>query len=80
MCQNHQDATPATVTVNREAVARYAMEDRQDFVDADRGLIAPLPGEVFGDDGHVVFDPEAMAYLTDDTPAPEVRDTPRPDR
>jgi alkyl sulfatase BDS1-like metallo-beta-lactamase superfamily hydrolase len=35
-----KDATPATVKANRDAVARYAMEDRQDFTDADRGFIA----------------------------------------
>lgn len=71
MCQTPKDATPATVTANREAVARYAMDDRQDFADADRGLIAPLPGKVVADDGHTVFDPDAMAYLGDDVAAPE---------
>ncbi|NHP16700.1 MBL fold metallo-hydrolase [Rhodococcus sp. IC4_135] len=71
MCQTPKDATPATVTANREALSRYAMEDRQDFADADRGLIAPLPGKVVADDGHVVFDPEAMAYIGDDVPAPD---------
>jgi alkyl sulfatase BDS1-like metallo-beta-lactamase superfamily hydrolase len=38
-----KDATPATVTANREAVALYDMDDRQDFADADRGLIAGIP-------------------------------------
>ncbi|MDJ0439483.1 alkyl/aryl-sulfatase [Rhodococcus qingshengii] len=71
MCQTPKDATPATVTANREAVARYAMDDRQDFADADRGLIAPLPGKVVADDGHTVFDPDAMEYLGDDVAAPE---------
>lgn len=71
MCQTPKGATPATVTANREAVARYAMDDRQDFADADRGLIAPLPGKVVADDGHTVFDPDAMAYLGDDVAAPE---------
>jgi alkyl sulfatase BDS1-like metallo-beta-lactamase superfamily hydrolase len=36
-------ATPATATANREAVSRYDMADRQDFSDADRGLIAGFP-------------------------------------
>jgi alkyl sulfatase BDS1-like metallo-beta-lactamase superfamily hydrolase len=38
-----KDATPATAAANREAVARYDLADRQDFADADRGLIAGFP-------------------------------------
>lgn len=34
-------------------------------------MIAPLPGNVLGDDGHVVFDPDALAYIGDDVPAPD---------
>ena len=36
-------ATPATVSANRAAAALYDMDDRQDFADADRGLIAGSP-------------------------------------
>jgi alkyl sulfatase BDS1-like metallo-beta-lactamase superfamily hydrolase len=65
-------ATAATAQTNRDAVALYAMDDRQDFQDADRGFIAALPGQVLGDDdGHVVFDQGNFAYLTDDAPAPD---------
>ena len=32
-----KDATAATAAANREAVALYDMDDRQDFADADRG-------------------------------------------
>ena len=35
-----KDATPATAAANREAVALYDMDNRQDFADADRGHIA----------------------------------------
>ena len=31
MSYEPKDATPATVTANRKAVARYDMADRQDF-------------------------------------------------
>ena len=52
-----KDATPATVVANRDAVALYDMDDRQDFADADRGLIAPFPGTgASATDGHVIFD------------------------
>ena len=66
-----KDATPATVTANREAAARYDPDDRQDFADADGGLIARFPGPVTGADGHVIFDSQAYEYITDDAPAPD---------
>ena len=59
MAYEPKDATAATAQANRDAVALYAMDDRQDFADADRGFIAPFPGPVLGDDGHVIFDPDA---------------------
>ena len=52
-----KDATSATSRANREAVARYDMADRQDFADADRGLIAGFPDrKVLHADGTVMFD------------------------
>jgi alkyl sulfatase BDS1-like metallo-beta-lactamase superfamily hydrolase len=41
-----KDATSATAQVNRDAAGLYDLADRQDFADADRGLIAPWPGPV----------------------------------
>ncbi len=38
-----KDATPASVAANREAATRYEIADREDFADADRGLIAGFP-------------------------------------
>ena len=64
-------ATAATAAVNQEAVARYDMDDRQDFADAERGFIAALPGKVVGADGHVIFDPSEFDYIADDKPAPD---------
>jgi alkyl sulfatase BDS1-like metallo-beta-lactamase superfamily hydrolase len=65
-----KDATPATVKANQDAVARYAMEDRQDFTDADRGFIAGFPGQVLGPDGQV-FDLADYEYLADDARVPD---------
>ena len=57
MSYEPKDATPATVTANREAVARYDMADRQDFADADRGLIAGFPDRKLPHaDGTLMFD------------------------
>lgn len=66
-----KDATSATAAANRQAVAGYDMDDRQDFADADRGLIAPLPDTLRGDDGRVIFDASRFDYIADDAPAPD---------
>ncbi|QDW62319.1 alkyl/aryl-sulfatase [Oerskovia sp. KBS0722] len=72
MSYNAKNATPLTVDVNREAVGLYPMEDRRDFTDARRGLVAPIPdGKVVNDAGQVVFDISEYAYITDDAPAPD---------
>lgn len=50
-------ATPAIAATNRDAEDLYDLADRQDFTDARRGLIAPIPdGRTLGDAGKVVFD------------------------
>jgi alkyl sulfatase BDS1-like metallo-beta-lactamase superfamily hydrolase len=52
-----KDAAPATVAANREAAGRYDLASRQDFADADRGLIAGFPDrELLHADGTVMFD------------------------
>ena len=57
MSYERKDATLATVTANREAVARYDMADRQDFADADRGLIAGFSDRKLPHaDGTLMFD------------------------
>src|SRR5690242_14219041 len=66
-----KDATPATMTANREALTRYDMDDRGDFADADAGLIAPWPDQVVGADGHVIFDPAWFDFVDDDISAPD---------
>ena len=71
MVYEPKEATAATAQANRDAVELYAMDDRQDFQDAERGFIAPFPGQVVGDDGHVIFDPNSFAYITDDAPTPD---------
>jgi len=65
-----KDATAATAAANRDAMALYAMDDRRDFADADRGFIAGFPGKVLGKDGRVIFDLGDYEYIADDAPAP----------
>lgn len=72
MSYEPEDATAATVAANREAIAHYDLADRQDFIDADRGLIAGLPDrKLLRGDGTLVFDFSRLDYITDDAPAPD---------
>ncbi|MEV6104027.1 alkyl sulfatase dimerization domain-containing protein [Streptomyces sp. NPDC051940] len=64
-------ATPFTAEINKAAAARYAMEDRADFADIDRGLITRLPDKMHNKDGDLIRDGELLAYITDETPCPD---------
>ena len=64
-------ATQATARVNREAVGLYDLENRQDFLDADRGFIAPIPGALTGPDGHTIFFDTAPGERKKSEPLPE---------
>ncbi|MEW2522069.1 alkyl/aryl-sulfatase [Actinacidiphila alni] len=71
MGQGPKQPSAATVEANRAAAARYALDDRTDFADADRDLIAPLPGRVLREDGLVLFDPRDFEFLAEDAPCPD---------
>ena len=72
MSSTSSAASSATAAANREAAARYAMDDRRDFADADRGFIAAIPdGQVLRADGSVMFDLAQYGFLSDDAPAPD---------
>lgn len=71
MTYTPKDATPATAAANRAAVEQLDLDDRQDFADADRDLIAPFPAKLYARDGQVIFDPARFDYLADDAPAPD---------
>lgn len=61
-----KNATTTTTQINRETAARYDMADRQDFADAERGIVAPFPGPVTGADRHVIFGIDRLAWITDE--------------
>ncbi|GAA1971501.1 hypothetical protein [Catenulispora subtropica] len=71
MAYQPKPATPQTVAANREAVARYAMDDRRDFAATDKGLIAPFTEKLHDAEGRVIFDPAVFDYIADDAPAPD---------
>ncbi len=65
-------ATGFTAGVNRAAAARYAMDDRADFGDADRGFIADFEGgQLRNEAGELVYDAHLLDYITDDAAAPD---------
>ncbi|MFI9207852.1 MBL fold metallo-hydrolase [Streptomyces sp. NPDC053253] len=71
MADSSKPASATTAAANREALSRYAMEDRQDFADRDRGFLAPLPDKLYAGDGRVIFDAARFDYIGDGVPAPD---------
>ncbi|MFC8681969.1 hypothetical protein ACFT30_10640 [Microbacterium ureisolvens] len=63
-----KEPSPATVAAIAEAKLHYPLDDVQDFTDAGRGLIAPLPGAVTGSDGHVIYDPAGQSFVSGEAP------------
>ncbi|MFB7997578.1 alkyl/aryl-sulfatase [Streptomyces sp. NPDC056002] len=62
-------AQPFIVQQQAELRGRLPFSDAQDFEDATRGLVARrAPGVVTGDDGTVVWDSDAYAFLQGDAP------------
>ncbi len=66
-----KDATSVTEEIKRAAVLKYAMNDRTDFMDAERGLIAELPEKMYTKDGQLMRDGSLTSYITDDAPCPD---------
>lgn len=65
-------ATPTTADVNEAAKAHYDLADRDDFGDADRGFIAPIPDRrTVNDAGKTVYDGSIYDFITDDEPNPD---------
>lgn len=63
---------PATSFTKKANLAVYEslnFDDRQDFLDANRGLIAPLEAKIIKDDsGEVAWDIEQLSYLNGTAP------------
>jgi alkyl sulfatase BDS1-like metallo-beta-lactamase superfamily hydrolase len=68
-----KDASAATRAANDALAASLPFEDRRDFDEASRGLIAPLPdgGVIRAKDGRPVWDLSAFSFIEQDAPAPE---------
>lgn len=70
-----QDATPATKQVNAAVLKELNFADREDFEDAQRGLIAAPAEMVIKDtDGHEVWNLKAFDFLKQkDARLPSIR-------
>ncbi len=65
-----KDATPATARANQAVAKQLTLNDKQDFEDATRGLIATLPqAQVKDAAGKLVWDTERFAFVKGDAPA-----------
>jgi alkyl sulfatase BDS1-like metallo-beta-lactamase superfamily hydrolase len=64
------DPTPATATAQRAVAASLPLEDRQDFEDANRGLVGrEAQVAITAADGHVVWQSSDFAFATGEAPA-----------
>lgn len=66
------DATQATRAANDALLTFLPFDDKTDFEDAKRGLIAPLPTEMIqGAGGNAIWDPQKYSFITEgaETPA-----------
>ena len=68
-----KDATKATRDANDRLLEELPFEDRQDFEDAERGFIAPLPdgGVLMSEDGSEVWNTQKFSFVVEDSPAPD---------
>ncbi len=77
MSEGHEDprndATAATRAANAALAASLPFEDRRDFEEAARGLIAPLPdgGVIRAADGRPVWDLSRFSFIEQGAPAPD---------
>ena len=70
--QGRTDATEATRAANEALASNLNFEDRRDFDEAGRGLLAPLPdhGRVTGEDGGLVWDLSRFEFIHEHEEAP----------
>jgi alkyl sulfatase BDS1-like metallo-beta-lactamase superfamily hydrolase len=64
-------AHPAIVTAMMRVAKDLPFEDRRDFEDAARGLIAEAPRHIANNQGRVVWDTQAFEFVTEHETAPD---------
>ena len=68
-----KDATEVTKKANAQVLKKLPFTNKQDFEDAKRGFIAPLPnnGVIKNDKGQIVWDLTRFDFIKQDAPAPD---------
>jgi alkyl sulfatase BDS1-like metallo-beta-lactamase superfamily hydrolase len=61
-------ASEQTAALNAEVAERLPLEDRGDFEDARRGLLAQLEGDILNEDGSVSWKVAELDFLNDSAP------------
>ncbi len=69
---DRKDASEFTKAANRAVLEQLPFEDLQDFEDASRGFVAPLPeGHVVKEDGDFVYDTARLAFTEGHEESPD---------
>ncbi len=71
MSYTPKEPTSVTVTANRDAESLYDLADRQDFADAERGLIARYPDSPRNPDGKPTVDLPSFDWIGDGVVRPD---------
>ena len=72
--QLNGEASGTTKKINAGILQQLPLTDKQDFDDARRGFIAPLPdgGVIRDKDGKTVWDINAFSFIKEGAPAPDI--------
>ena len=72
--QLNGEASGTTKKINAGILQQLPLTDKQDFDDARRGFIAPLPdgGVIRDKDGKIVWDINAFSFIKEGAPAPDI--------
>src|SRR5215467_3442232 len=66
------DAAPATKTANGKLLSELPFNDKTDFENAHKGLLAPLPAAMIkGTAGNLIWDPGKYAFIKESAAAPD---------
>ncbi|GAA4643125.1 alkyl sulfatase dimerization domain-containing protein [Pontixanthobacter gangjinensis] len=62
-------ATEQTADRNKSVAGELPLDDQQDFIDARRGLLAQLDGDILNEDGSLAWKVDEFDFLAGDAPA-----------
>ncbi len=68
-----KEASATTQSLNKQLLSTLPFDDKESFINAAKGFIAPLPdnGQIKNDQGRVVWDLGKYAFIKQGAPAPD---------